>query len=179
MSLVAKHTRHGELPSAIDVAREFFAHAKREQSPEFTAYKLQKLLYYAQAISQRDRGRSLFRERVRAWDNGPVVANVFHETEGMKVIPYSHESLGAPSNLGTDDRRVVLVVWERFKHLTGDELRDRTHREPAYTEARKQKSIFNRNPVIQPSHMRNDVENDRESEMSEFSAFMDGIQAGS
>ncbi len=178
MSLIAKHPGHGKLPSAIEVAREFFVLARAEKSPGFTAYKLQKLLYYAQAISQRDRGRGMFWEAVKAWDNGPVVACVYHEISGMKTIPYTHENLGCPAKLNDQDRELVLAVWERFKHLSGDELKARSHKDQAYIDARKQKTIFNQNPTIQPEGMRADIERDRSHEAEQFEAFMAGIQAG-
>ena len=116
-----------KLPPALEVAREFFRLAKSEGDGTFTAFKLQKLLYYAQAHSLHERGRGLFNEKLKAWENGPVVPDIYHRTRGYRFIPDSHEDLGAPAGLSDADRELVHAIWERYKHLTGDELSELTH----------------------------------------------------
>lgn len=164
-------------PSALDVAREFFALAKAERCADLTTWKLQKLLYRAQSLSQYERGRELFGDPVKAWKDGPVVPAVHHETKGLKRIPFSHEGLSKPSNLAPEDRELVHAVWTRYKHLSGDQMSEATHLEDAWKKARSRATLLSPSPAIKDEDMRADVEQDREQQKALFDAFVAGMEA--
>lgn len=161
-----------KLPPALEVAREFFRLAKNEGDGTFTAFKLQKLLYYAQAHALHERGRELFAEKVKAWENGPVVPDIFHRTRGYRFIPDSHEELGTPSKLSEADRELVHSVWERYKHLTGDELSELTHAGSPWRIARLKRR---RSAEVDPADMRDQVARDHEEQAKRFQAFLSGL----
>lgn len=167
-----------QLPAAIEVAREFFALAKEEESPNFTNMKLMKLLFRSQALSLHERDRKLFRDAVKAWKDGPVVPSVFHENKGVKVIPFDHAALSRPAQLGSDDRELVHAVWTRYKRMTGDQMSDATHRETAWEKAWARSSMLNRSPTISEADMRADVEADRQVQAALFDAYVAGLRAG-
>jgi uncharacterized phage-associated protein len=64
--------------SVLDVA----AYIVQKLGP-LTAMKLQKLVYYSQAWSLVWDEKPLFRERVEAWANGPVVRRLFEVHKGQ------------------------------------------------------------------------------------------------
>lgn len=164
-------------PSALEVAREFFALAKRENSRDFTTMKLQKLLYRAQCLCEHERGKELFAERVKAWKDGPVVPAVWHQMRGYKIVPYTHENLGKPAQLSDSDRELIHAVWVRYKHLSGDEMSQATHEEEAYLKARAKAGIFNRSPAIDNGDMRAEVDRDRCIQLALIEAFVSGMEA--
>lgn len=169
---------NNEIASALDVAREFFALAKEENSPNFTNMKLMKLLYRAQALSLHDRGRRLFAEPVKAWKDGPVVPQVYHENKGVKTIPFGHDNLSQSAQLSSDDRELVHAVWTRYKRLTGDQMSDATHRETAWEKAWARSAAWRPSPTIDENDMKADVETDRQVQSALFEAYIAGLRAG-
>lgn len=103
--------------SAHDVADEF-----RSQLRDVGVAKLHKLLYYAQGWHLAFTGKPLFREPLKAWANGPVVADLWADEK--------HER-GRPARQELGDRALAAVefVVERYGHLSGRELIRMTHDE--------------------------------------------------
>jgi len=173
------HPNSDGTAAAIEVAREFFALAKEEDSPKFTNMKLMKLLYRVQCLSLYDRGQPLFADTVKAWEDGPVVPAVFHLNKGVKVISYGHVLLGQPSaGLSSSDKELIHAVWTRYKHLTGDQLSDATHQEEAYLIARSRANKQHPSPIIRVEDMRSEVERDRAAQAALFDAYVAGTKAG-
>lgn len=165
------------MPGVLDVAREFFRLAKAESHEDLTAKKLQKLVYYAQAHSLYARGRQMFREQVKAWEEGPVVPELFHETKGYRKIPFSHERLNEAAELSEGDRELIHSVWERYKHLSGDELGERTHG-TAWEFARSRARFWNNSPPLDDDAIRREIAAERAAEAEKFEAFMSGLERG-
>ncbi len=159
------------------VAREFALHARSVEDKDFTAWKLQKLLYYAQCLSQYERSRDLFSERVKAWRDGPVVPPVFKVFQGRQQLPLAGQQLNQPSGLSEEDRLIVDRVWQRYGHMTGEQLRAKTHSEMAYRLAREHASWYNDSPPIQSENMRAEVELQKQQDASAFAAFASGLQS--
>ncbi len=96
--------------------------------------KLQKLLYYCQALSLVWYGAPLFPERIEAWSNGPVVAEFWrrHAYEAYIVaVPEARPPL--------DPHRTALLVSQilkSFGKLSGTQLSELTHREVPWQAAR-------------------------------------------
>src|ERR1700689_4301222 len=70
----------GKPVSVLDVASYIL-----EKQP-LTAWKLQKLVYYCQAWSLVWDEQPLFKERVLAWANGPVVKELYDQHKGMYYV---------------------------------------------------------------------------------------------
>jgi len=118
------------MASAHDVA----AYILREAGP-MDSWKLQKLVYYAQAWHLVWEGKPLFPERIEAWANGPVVRDLYDGHRGQFTV--SSWQRGRISNLSQSERESIDVVLKHYKRFTGFTLRERTHSERPWQAARQ------------------------------------------
>lgn len=100
-----------------------------------TAMKLQKLVYYAQAWSLVWDEVPLFKERVEAWANGPVVPDLFAAHRGEFTI--AEEPRGKVRNLSKDERETIDAVLRTYGDRSAAWLSDLTHREDPWRLARR------------------------------------------
>jgi uncharacterized phage-associated protein len=99
-----------------------------------TAMKLQKLVYYSQAWSLVWDERPLFRERIEAWANGPVLPALYDKHRGQfQVRTWSN---GDPAALTRTQRETVDAVLEFYGKKSSQWLSDLTHREAPWVTAR-------------------------------------------
>ena len=98
--------------------------------------KLQKLLYYSQAVHLvRHNGTPLFGEDIEAWDYGPVVPPVYrqYKPNGFDIlIPSSDER---QTCLEPDQMRSVVMALGCFGEMSGPALINQTHRESPWKNA--------------------------------------------
>jgi|SRR6185295_9910827 len=117
------------MASAHDVAAYILA-----KLGEMTAMKLQKLVYYSQAWSLVWDERPMFRARIEAWANGPVVPALYQEHKGQfKVRKWSH---GDPAALDKDAQETIDAVLKFYGPKTSQWLSDLTHSERPWQAAR-------------------------------------------
>jgi uncharacterized phage-associated protein len=116
--------------SVLDVA----AYIVQKLGP-LTAMKLQKLVYYSQAWSLVWDEKPLFRERVEAWANGPVVRRLFEVHKGQFKV--KSVSGGDPDRLTASERDTVDAVLAFYGPKSSQWLSDLTHMEAPWREARK------------------------------------------
>jgi uncharacterized phage-associated protein len=93
--------------------------------------KLQKLLYYSQAVHLVVNNKTpLFPEPIEAWDYGPVVPPVYREYKqyGFDLIPPVDE----PTTLRIDEIRAVDMALGCFGEMSGTALINQTHGEPPW-----------------------------------------------
>lgn len=118
--------------SAIDVASYVL-----ELTGNVTTMKLQKLVYYAQARYLVLSGAPLFGDRIEAWANGPVAPSLFRAHSGKYVVGKgSLDGLGFSSNLSQSQRSAVERVVGLFGGYSGEQLRELTHKEDPWVDAR-------------------------------------------
>lgn len=121
--------------SAIDIARYLVWLADHESESDcLTPLRLQKLLYYAQGYALATFGQPLFQARIEAWKDGPVVREVWQQYQGRLAIPPNEGVV--PLSLSVRDREFVKAVWEAHKGFSAIRLRDMTHQEAPWVEAR-------------------------------------------
>jgi uncharacterized phage-associated protein len=99
--------------------------------------RLQKLLYYAQGWHLASFTTPLFAERIEAWKYGPVVKEVYSRFAefGYQAIPPSE---GADSDTLTEAQKsFIQAIWKQYGMLSATALRDMTHREAPWMDARK------------------------------------------
>ena len=120
---------------AIDVA----AYILREQG-EMPAMKLQKLVYYSQAWSLVWDDKSLFRDRIEAWANGPVVRNLYKAHRGQYLL--SSIPGGDPEKLNNVQRETVDAVLEFYGDKTSHWLSALTHMEDPWRNTRKEAGLL-------------------------------------
>jgi len=123
---------------AITVANELIKLSLSEEIP-VTPMKLQKMLYLANGISYKRKGKKLIDERFEAWDYGPVVENVYHEFKeyrgdpipGPKNVPVFKDggSVVNSSAISVTDEDLQLIkeAWDNAKNLDGLTLSKWSH----------------------------------------------------
>lgn len=126
------------MPKAVDIARFFLLLACEEPEPApLTHMHLQKLLYYAQGWTLGTKGVPLFNDRIEAWVHGPVVKAVYPTFADYKngvIAP--HEASDAAS-LSNETRDIVRSVWRYYRQFSASKLREMTHAESPWLEARR------------------------------------------
>jgi uncharacterized phage-associated protein len=110
--------------SAHDVAAEL----RRRFGKDPGVVKIHKLLYYAQGWHLVWTGEPLFHERVEAWTNGPVVADLWHDEKRSRPRPSASPLSGVQIS-------TVEYVLERYGRYTAKDLIRRTHDEDPWREA--------------------------------------------
>ena len=116
--------------SANDVA----AYILKQHGP-MTAMKLQKLLYYCQAWSLVWDEKKLFREKIEAWVNGPVVPKIYDQHRGK--LNLTKWEGGNPEALDEDQKDTVQGVLNFYGGKTAQWLSDLSHKERPWLDARK------------------------------------------
>lgn len=99
-----------------------------------TTMKLQKLVYYSQAWSLVWDEKPIFRDRIEAWANGPVIPSLYREHKGLfKVSKLSKGDLG---RLNAEQRETVDAVLDFYGDKSSQWLSDLTHIEAPWKNAR-------------------------------------------
>jgi uncharacterized phage-associated protein len=126
------------MAKALDVAKYLIQLANAEDEPEQLSHlRLQKLLYYAQGWSLALRKQTLFEDRIEAWVHGPVVPSVYPSfaTYGTEFIPPDHFQLSEDA-LTQDECEFIEAVWNAYKKFSALSLREMSHKELPWREAR-------------------------------------------
>lgn len=103
---------------ALDVANYFIA--KYGDRVEMTNLKLNKLVYFAQAVSLKQHGIPLFSDEIQAWNCGPVEPAVYHAFQkyGKNVIRHPEGSYETSAQL----HEVAQQVMHTYGELTAFDL---------------------------------------------------------
>lgn len=124
------------MASAADVARYILdAMAPDQYGRRVTAWKLQKLVYYAQAWSLVWDEEPLFDDEIQAWANGPVVRSLYDLHSGRFRL-FAGDIDGTPENLTKDQRETIDIVLEHYGDKSPQYLSDLTHMEDPWRNAR-------------------------------------------
>jgi uncharacterized phage-associated protein len=106
------------------------------QDNDMSNLKLQKLCYYAQGlISTMRGGEPLFKERIDAWDHGPVVEALYHKYKqyGSQPIPVVTDF--DVNQIDEADRNALDDIYEYYGQYSPWRLRNMTHEEKPWTDA--------------------------------------------
>lgn len=115
-------------PSASDVATYIL-----ESTGGLTGYKLQKLLYYCQAWKLALSKDTLFDDKIKAYEYGPVVMNVSKQHINMRTVHASDVS-GSSGNVKDRDKLIIDKVIDSYGSLSGDDLVALTHTEKPWAD---------------------------------------------
>lgn len=116
--------------SVFDLARYIL-----EKRGKMSTWKLQKLCYYSQAWHYAWTERRLIREDFQAWRNGPVCPELYQVHKG-KFMVTADDIVGDTSQLDDDERESIDVVLKDYGGLEPYDLRELTHREAPWKDAR-------------------------------------------
>lgn len=101
----------------------------RRRLPDLPAVKLQKLLYYCQGHHLQAFAEPLFGEKIKAYEMGPVVPQVW-KAEDLGYELRDDAAVLTEEILGT-----IALVVDTYGRMTGNALADQTHREPPWLTA--------------------------------------------
>lgn len=110
------------------------AYILSKKSP-MTAMKLQKLLYYSQAWHLVWRDKPLFKARIEAWANGPVVPEVYQFHRGKYQV--TDWKRGDAETLDVGERKAVDAILKFYGGKTSQWLSNLTHQEDPWVKARR------------------------------------------
>ena len=118
------------MSSVMQVAEAVLRAAKAE-GQSLTPMQLMKLVYIAHGFSLAVSGHDLFEDRIEAWMYGPVIPGLYRATKHFGRSPIPLELIGDPNERVLDDNeddRLVKEVYSKYRHLSGVQLSDLTHR---------------------------------------------------
>ncbi len=119
---------------AREVARYFLGTVDEESGDNITNLKLQKLLYYAQGLYIAMNDEALFEEPIEAWDLGPVVPNVYHDTKLNQAQPIPRPKDFDPADYPPEIREFLDAVMSAYGQFSAGKLLKMTHRELPWRE---------------------------------------------
>lgn len=102
---------------------------------ELSAMKLQKLVYYAQAWSLVWDDKPLFKAKIEAWANGPVVRVLYDKHRGQFSV--KQWPAGDRTKVVGEAKKTVDSVLSFYGDKSGQWLSELTHKERPWLEARK------------------------------------------
>ena len=101
------------------------------------AMKLHKLAYYAQAWSLVWDDKPLFRDRIEAWVDGPVIPRLYRLHRGFYEVSRKRiGDLGTHSSFNSDQKDTMDLVINKYGDKSAGWLSELTHREAPWREAR-------------------------------------------
>ena len=100
-----------------------------------SAMKLHKLLYYCQAWYLVWNVERLFKSKIEAWRDGPVVSDVYQHHRKAYVVD-TQMIFGYSNNLTRKQKVSIDAVLKVYGKLSAWQLRERTHAEGPWKEAR-------------------------------------------
>lgn len=124
---------HYNAPTDV-VADAFLSLAERDAITDVTQMKLNKLMYLAQAQYLAATNHRLFRERLEAYRHGPIVPSLRYRFSACKdrsltEAPFDEHAL---DQVPQDMRSFIEQVWDKYKGYTASQLRDMSHKDPAW-----------------------------------------------
>jgi uncharacterized phage-associated protein len=102
-----------------------------------SAMKLQKLVYYSQAWSLVWDDKALFKEKIEAWANGPVVPKLYDVHRGMFTVNKLNVAEKTTSkDLTEQQKETIDTVISAYAGKSAQWLSDQTHAEEPWCLAR-------------------------------------------
>ena len=115
-----------------------------DESDPLTHFRLQKLLYYAQAWSLVLRETELFQEEICAWKNGPVVEEVYRKLpDGRCAACVPEDAFDSAPDLDPEDAAFLKSFWETYSGYSASRLYRMTHSETPWLKSRKDRPTQN------------------------------------
>lgn len=104
---------------------------------------IQKLCYYAQAMYLAVYDKPLFEEKILAWENGPVIEEVY------QLYKYHNKDLRQEiSDITAENEEILKVVNSIYGYKTPNELIESTHSEDPWKQYEDIAKDRNNNPEI-------------------------------
>lgn len=118
-----------------NVSKWFLANNADAAYPSLNGHlKLQKLLYYAQAMNLAVEEEPLFNNKIEAWENGPVVKDMFIEYRHNNFVERFHTEEIDCDEFNDRTLKVLQIINHVYGTQTGKQLVDLTHSEEPWAE---------------------------------------------
>ena len=92
-----------------------------------TPLKLQKLLYFGQAVSLSIYNTKLFKDDIEAWKYGPVIPSLYNQYKHKQNKPIITPTGDYKDIQGNKIKKEIQGTWELFGKFSAGELVDITH----------------------------------------------------
>lgn len=132
---IEEQERQSRADSKIERAALYFIHI----CDEVTNLSLQKMLYYAKAVFFVKYGLELFPEQCEAWVHGPVYPVIYNKYKkyNKNFLLDCDAQMDYQSLLDERERQVIQYISESMGVYSGWVLRELTHREQPWKDARE------------------------------------------
>ncbi len=130
----------GKIDPFTDVSAiaNYFIEQSRKDKIKLTNLSMQKLVYFAYGRVMGYTKEKLFYDRIEAWQFGPVIPSLYHQLKRYgskpvteKILEYDYDkNMFFSWNLaeGTALRKLMGIVWRRYKSLPPNEMVALTHK---------------------------------------------------
>lgn len=140
----------------IDVSKWFIQNNKDIAVPSRDGhFKLQKLLYYSQAMNLAVKDTVLFNNKIEAWANGPVVSEVYMQYRHNNLVEntFDKEEFDYSNVFDETTLRILEIVNYVYGMQTAEQLIELTHSEEPWKKL-KEKALLGLNPEITVESMK-------------------------
>jgi uncharacterized phage-associated protein len=119
----------------VNVTKVLLSYSDDRVEDWMTPLKIQKLLYYTQAVSLVLTWKTLFKDEIQAWAHGPVIPSIFRRYKefGSWVITID---INEDIKLNSEERNIIDQTWDMYSWYTAKGLEKLTHDEKPWMEAR-------------------------------------------
>lgn len=133
------------MKSALEAAKWFYNNNGQVKTDSKRGnVVVQKLCYYAQAMSLVVLNRPMFANKISAWKQGPVIANVYYNYRWYTPILRLFEE----KTIDEDEKMILKVINSVYGYKTASELTQITHRELPWKQFESVADDINNNPEI-------------------------------
>ena len=124
--------------TALNIS-DYFLYKAQEATEEdqelISNLKLQKLVYYAQGLYIAVYGKPLFSDKIKAWNYGPVVPELYHyyKKHNSRGIPADKNF--NPKTINRDTKKFLDEIYEVFGQFSAIRLMKLAHSDQCWIDA--------------------------------------------
>lgn len=127
--------------SALDIANYFLFKAQKENQELLSNLKLQKLVYYAQGLHLAVYGKALFKDKIQAWNYGPVVPRLYHRYKEYEAGGIPADPNFNPALIDKETMDFLDEIYDVFGQFSAIRLMEIAHGDKCWKEAGSGKEI--------------------------------------
>jgi len=136
--------------SSLDVASYFIVRAKEAGAKDLSPMKLQKLLYFAHGWYLAVNDAPLLTDRIQAWQFGPVIDTLYHETKRYGNDHIDQPLTRAWEEIDEETNQFLDSIWDTYSPYSAVRLSNATHAEgsPWDQAVKKNGGVIKKNMII-------------------------------
>ena len=118
--------------TAEDISNYILTLTDADSGDTISHLKLQKLLYYTQGFYLAMKHRPLFREKIMAWNHGPVINEIYNKYKGNGNNPLFADADFQETKIDETLKEFIHEIYQVFGQFSAWRLREMTHSEPTW-----------------------------------------------